>query len=211
MEGMECDRCREILSARLDGEETPDLDGAATGGVSADAHLEGCGECQHFFAQVADLHRLLRVRPADEVPDLAPAILATAPTFTRREQPSVLRLALASVGIVLFLVAVPMLLHAGGGVTVHHLTRELAAFQAALGIGFALAAWQPARAQGLFPMALTVVAAMGFIATVDVLHGHEISLAEGQHLFELVGVVLLGLVARAEGATAPARRAVGFA
>jgi predicted anti-sigma-YlaC factor YlaD len=202
---MECDRCRQILSARLDGEEVADAS------AQADAHVGRCPECAAFLARASDLHRLLRVRPADEVPDLAPAILASAPPFRRREEPSALRLALGGVGIVLVLVALPMLVHDGGAVAVHHLTRELAAFQAALGLGFALVAWQPERASGMFPMALAVVAAMTFIAGVDLYHGHAVSLAEAQHVFEFVGVVLLGLVARAEGGSAPARRAVGLA
>lgn len=205
MEGMECDRCREILSARLDGEEVGEES------ALADAHLGRCPACVDFLAQANDLHRLLRVRPADEVPDLAPAILASAPSFRRAEEPSALRLALGGVGLVLVLVALPMLLHDGGALAVHHLTRELAAFQAALGVGFALVAWQPERASGMFPMALAVVAAMTFIAAVDLVQGHSSSLAEAQHAFEFIGVILLGLVARAECGRVPARRTLGLA
>lgn len=198
---MECHLCREILSARLDGEHV-----AREVSDAADLHRTSCSGCTVFADDAAALHRGLRVRPAEEVPDLAPAILAAAPTLRARREPSVLRLVLGGVGLVLVLAAVPALFTDGGSVTVHHLSRELAAFQAALGFGFALAAWQPSRAAGLFPMALMVVGGMILIAMMDVFRGRPISLAEAQHAFELAGVVLLGLVARAGGDPRPVGR-----
>jgi hypothetical protein len=63
----------------------------------------------------------------------------------------------------------------------------------------------------MFPMALAVVTAMTFIAAVDLYHGHPLSLAEAQHVFEFIGVVLLGSVARAEGGLVLTRRTLGLA
>src|SRR5690606_23135228 len=103
----------------------------------ADDHVAACARCRQFLQGAGALHRAWRVRPADPVPDLAPAILAAAPALRDRREISPLRLGLGGVGLVLLLVALPtMILHDGGGLAVHHLTRELAAFQAALGVGF---------------------------------------------------------------------------
>jgi anti-sigma factor RsiW len=55
-----CDRAREQLSARLD-HELPELDR-----VRLDAHLETCGECRSFQAQIAATTGTLRSAPLEE-------------------------------------------------------------------------------------------------------------------------------------------------
>ena len=67
---MDCDALREALSARLDGED-PGVDDAAL-----DAHVAGCRACRAWAEDAAALHRLVRVRAADPVPDLTAAIRA---------------------------------------------------------------------------------------------------------------------------------------
>ncbi len=66
---MRCDTIREALSARLDG-EAHGLDE-----VASDAHLRVCPGCRAWSAEVAVLHRAVRVREAEAVPDLSRAIL----------------------------------------------------------------------------------------------------------------------------------------
>jgi predicted anti-sigma-YlaC factor YlaD len=192
---MDCARCREILSAHLDGEDQ--------GGevVDAGGHQASCVPCQVFWIEVSDLHRNLRIRPAESVPDLAEQILESAPAFGARRLADLsgARIALGGVGLVLLLLALPtMVLHDGGGMAVHHLTRELAAFQVALAVGFLWVAWRPERAEGLFPTAAALVGALVAIAVVDLSRGHAPSLAEAQHLVELTGVALVWLVGRGE-------------
>lgn len=64
-----CAWAREELSARLDGEASP-ADAALL-----DDHLAGCAACRRHERELEDVRRALRVQPADEVPDLAPAIM----------------------------------------------------------------------------------------------------------------------------------------
>lgn len=192
---MDCARCREILSAHLDGEDQ--------GGevVDAGAHQASCVPCQMFWFEVSHLHRNLRIRPAESVPDLAPRILESAPAFGARRlaELSGARIALAGVGLVLLLLALPtMLFHDSGGMAVHHLTRELAAFQAALAVGFLWVAWRPDRAEGLFPTAAALVGALVAIAVLDLSRGRAPSVAEAQHVVELTGVALVWLVGHGE-------------
>ncbi len=66
---VECERSHRLLSARLDGECTEDeLD-------ALDRHLTACLRCRAYEAGLAYVHRLVRVRPAEVVPDLTAAIL----------------------------------------------------------------------------------------------------------------------------------------
>jgi predicted anti-sigma-YlaC factor YlaD len=206
---MDCTYGRELLSARLDGERLSTSEDDAL-----EAHLAGCPTCRAFAADAALLHRSGRVRPAEPVPDLASAILATAPDLgaARWRTLTGAQIALGVVGLVLLVIALPtMVLHTGGGGVVHHTTRELAAFQGALGLGFLVVAWDPRRATGVLPMVATLVGALCTIALVDVVRGHVPSLAEAQHAFELAGLVLVWWVARADGGRVMARRSLGVA
>jgi anti-sigma factor ChrR (cupin superfamily) len=67
---VDCDTCREALSARADGEIEP------VPGEETDAHLASCVDCRQWQEDAAALIRSLRVRPAAEVPDLTAAVLA---------------------------------------------------------------------------------------------------------------------------------------
>jgi len=69
---MDCQHAREALSARLDGEPN-DLSSA-----DIDAHVAGCVACTRWAEQLGDLHRLVRVRAAEPVPDLSATIMERA-------------------------------------------------------------------------------------------------------------------------------------
>jgi predicted anti-sigma-YlaC factor YlaD len=66
---MRCDAVREALSARMDGEEPLFV------GALIDAHVGRCGGCAAWARDVRRLHRMVRVRAAEPVPDLTAAIL----------------------------------------------------------------------------------------------------------------------------------------
>ncbi|MFP5071158.1 zf-HC2 domain-containing protein [Pseudonocardia nantongensis] len=68
---MECQQCREAVSAHLDGERAD----APREGV--EYHLARCLPCHAFAASAERIGRLVRVRAAEPVPDLAGAVLAT--------------------------------------------------------------------------------------------------------------------------------------
>lgn len=79
-EGMTCQQCREVVSASLDGE------GGATERSIADAHLAGCAACRAYEVDARRVARLIRVRPAEHVPDVAGPLLASLGIAERESQ-----------------------------------------------------------------------------------------------------------------------------
>ena len=193
---MDCSPIREALSARLDDEDP----GVDTGRI--EAHLAGCTACTAFAGELGVLHRMTRVRTADEVPDLSAAILATTPPRAAAsrsplaEPISTTRWALFAVALTQLVLAAPaLLLGEDGGATVH-VARELGSFDVALAVGLLVAAWQPTRAWGLLPVVTALGLVMGGTAVLDVVDGSASTLGEAHHLLDLAGVALLWLVAR---------------
>src|SRR5262245_3184698 len=109
---MDCTTCRELLSAVLDGETT------AAERAATDQHLAGCRACRAWSDAASRVHRLVRLRPAETVPDLAPAILAKAhpPNAGRWEW---IRTALAVVALTELVLSVPALFGVDAGASVH--------------------------------------------------------------------------------------------
>jgi len=70
-EGMDCQQCRDVVSASLDDEATP------AERTDADAHLSGCDECRRYAASAERVTRLGRVRPIGDVPDVVTPLLAS--------------------------------------------------------------------------------------------------------------------------------------
>jgi predicted anti-sigma-YlaC factor YlaD len=75
---MRCEPCRDSLSALLDDEDP----GHPI--ATLDAHLAECAGCRRFSLEIADVHRRVRVREAESVPDLTQSILDAAPPPPRR-------------------------------------------------------------------------------------------------------------------------------
>lgn len=198
---MRCEAIREALSARLDGEASGFSDDAV------DAHVATCRGCAAWSEELHLLHRIVRVREAEPVPDLTAAILGapqeaalTVGRSPRTEPISVARWALFVVALSQLVLAGPaLLLGEGSGATVH-VARELGSFDVALAIGLLLAAWQPARAWALFPVVAALALVMGGTAVLDVVRGTATSLGEAHHVLDLAGVSVLWLVAREERA-----------
>jgi hypothetical protein len=84
-----CDRAQAVLSSRLDGERAADRVGAAV-----DEHTATCARCRAFEASALRLRTSVRLRPAEQVPDLVGPImarvssLAKAPPRRRRRMPT---------------------------------------------------------------------------------------------------------------------------
>jgi predicted anti-sigma-YlaC factor YlaD len=175
-----------------------------------DGHLAGCPACTAWSEELATLHRMVRVREAEAVPDLSAAIVAAYDTANggRRQAPSAVRGAALGEAVsgarwALFVVALTQLVLAGPallgddpGATVH-VAREIGSFDVALAVGLLVAAWQPARAWGLLPVAAALAAVMAGTAVIDLVDGSTTSLGEAHHLLDLAGVAFLWLVARA--------------
>jgi predicted anti-sigma-YlaC factor YlaD len=195
-QAMNCDESRNAMSARLDGEDPgqPEAD--------LERHLAGCRSCRAFALDTGDLHRMLRVRPAEPVPDLSAAILQAAPSRLSEPEPNPmvpwLRYGLTVVGLTMLVLAIPSLvLHDSGSAI--HLTRELSAWDLAFAAGLLFAAWQPVRARGLLPMAAVLAGGQLLGSLIDVGSGRAPAVSEAHHALELTGVLLLWLLCRALG------------
>jgi len=205
---MDCEHIREALSARLDGED-PGVDEARL-----DQHVAGCAGCTAWADELGALHRLVRVQPAEAVPDLSEAIMARVPSPAGAaprgaplgERISTVRWALFAVALTQLVLAGPaLLLGEDAGASVH-VARELGAFDVALAVGLLVAAWQPARAWGLLPVAVALGLVVAVTAVGDVVDGTATAQGEVHHLLELGSLGLLWLVAReARGLAGPGR------
>jgi predicted anti-sigma-YlaC factor YlaD len=186
---MDCAACRDVVSAQLDGEATP-VEVAA-----ADLHLATCAACTTYRRTVTGLLRSVRVAAAEPVPDLTVAILAAHPPLDARPAHDVglWRLGLALVALAQVVAAIA---HLGGD----HVVRDQAAWEAALAAGYGWAAWRPARATGLLPVAA--------VLTVLLLVNGGLALAGTgtHHLLAPLGLAFLVLATRHAGA--PRRLAV---
>ena len=140
-EHLPCSAAHEILSAQLDGEASE------SEREQLDRHLIGCQGCQQLSAQYLQLDRRVRLRAAESVPDLRPAILS-------RARPAVLgrngwmRPALAWVALVLVIQNLTALVAGEMSGAEVHLARHLGAFGVALGVGLAFVAWRPTGRMG---------------------------------------------------------------
>ena len=197
---MECAHVRELISAAADGEASVEERAVV------DGHLDDCTACRTFAARVARIDRQVRIRPAEAVPDLVASV-------TARVRPAQLgrggwmRPALAWVAVVMLVQSLPMLLFGDAGGIDAHYARHLGAFGAALGIGFAFAAWKPHRAFGLLPFTAALVATTLVSLVADIVSGTRTPLAELIHLAEIVGLTLLWMIAGSPGWRSSGRRA----
>lgn len=189
---MDCDAVRDVLSARLDGESLADETAAA------DRHLVTCAGCRVFAQRLATLDRTIRIRSAEPVPDLVDGVMARARP-ARLGRAHWMRPALAWVAVVMLVQSVPALVLGDASGANAHMARHLGAFGAALAIGFAYAAWRPHRAFGLLPFTGALVATTLVSAVADSANGGVRPLAEGAHIAELAGLVLLWMIAGSPG------------
>ncbi|MFE9653384.1 zf-HC2 domain-containing protein [Micromonospora sp. NPDC006431] len=212
---MTCDEVRLALSARLDGED-PQAPAAAL-----EAHTGSCPGCRSWLTHAERVTRLTRLQPVD-VPDLTAQVLAAVATdraaaragaaAAGRARRQVLRVAVAVAAAAQFAIALPILL-AGLGVDADpHTSREMASFDAALAVGFALAAWRPERARAFLPVALVLAVCLAGTSLVDIAASTTAAVHELGHLAAVVQAGLLwalGRVSDEPEAPRPAALAVG--
>ncbi|MFC4145673.1 zf-HC2 domain-containing protein [Micromonospora mangrovi] len=199
---MTCDDVRAALSARLDGEDP----GASS--TALDAHTDSCPGCRSWLARAERVTRLTRLQ-AVVVPDLTAPVLAAvaaeqdaarqAAAVTARARRQVLRVAVAVAAVAQLAVALPILL-AGLGVDADpHTSREMASFDAALAVGFALAAWRPERARAFLPVALVLAVCLAGTSAVDIANSTTALVHEVGHLAAVVQAALLWALGRVSG------------
>jgi predicted anti-sigma-YlaC factor YlaD len=194
---MTCDEVRVALSARIDGEST----GVAA--AALDAHLAGCAGCAAWQARAEEVTRAVRVQ-AVRVPDLTARVLAAVaadPAAAAAGRPTpggwqpsraVLRAGLALTALAQVLLALPVLLSAGE----LHASREMACFEVALAVGFALAAWRPERARVFVPVAAVLAAGLALTSVFDMVNSYAVAWHEAGHLAAVVQAGLLWALAR---------------
>lgn len=191
---VDCEQAREALSAQLDQEASP------TEATAGNAHLGRCPDCRDWWTEIGTVNRVLRVRIAEPVPDIATGVLAHVhPPRAGRGQ--WVRIALAVVAGTELVLAAPRLLLGEGAASIHD-ARHLGSFGAAVSIGLLYVAWRPARAYGILPIVTALALTMFVTATVDIVSGRATSLGEAHHVLEISGLVLVWMLA---GRPAPRR------
>lgn len=187
-----CSTVRDLISAAADDE----LD--QPGQLAMHTHIEGCSDCSTFADDVALLTRSVRLRPLVAQPDFVERVMARS-AGARLGRGAWLRPALAWCGIVVAVQSVQPLVFADMDGTPTHVARHVGASALALAIGFLFVAWRPQRAAGLLPFGAALLAATLIGAVLDTAAGDRSAIAETTHLAELVGLVLLWLVAGSPG------------
>jgi predicted anti-sigma-YlaC factor YlaD len=194
---MECDRAREAISARIDGED-PGLPGSAL-----DAHLASCADCRDWQQRAHEVTRRARLGGPFPERDLTPQVLAVIrPVAARRRRVLAQRAGLVTVALAQLAITVPLLIlghdHGAGS----HAAHELGSFDLALAVAFAVGAIRPALSAGLAWPCGIAAAGLVITAITDLVSGQTFGADEAQHLIGAAGAALLFWQARTSGAGA---------
>jgi predicted anti-sigma-YlaC factor YlaD len=187
--GTECERWRDAISARLDGEE-PGIDPALV-----DAHVARCGRCRAFAADAATDRPTPRIGVAAPLPDLSNRVRAAVAASDRAGHWGIVRALLVVVAVEIIALSLPALILGDEQDTAAHAARHLGAFTAAYGVGLLVVAIRPARARTMLPVTVVLAGALFITAVVDMVNGRVPLVGEAQHLPELLSVVLVWLLA----------------
>lgn len=195
---MECDRAREAISARIDGED-PGLPGDVL-----EAHLAGCAACRSWLQAAHEVTRRARIGGPFLDHDLTSSVLAASPPVPpgRRERLTQ-RAGLAVVALVQLAITLPLLFLGHDRDAAVHAAHELGSFDLALAIAFAVGAIRPALSAGLAWPCAVAAAGLAGTAIADLASGQAIGADEAQHLVAVCGAVLLFWQARTVGMESP--------
>jgi predicted anti-sigma-YlaC factor YlaD len=197
--GVDCQTCRHALSARLDGEDQP-AERAAT-----DTHLDACPDCRRWYDDAARLARLVTggvmsgPAPPGAVDDV---VLDSAPGPWRARLAQALRWTLAGLGAAQIVLGVTQItalaarthVHADQLASAGHLWHESAAWNLAVGAGFAWIAARQARPAGLLPVLTVFVTLLALLSLNDVASGRVHAGWLLSHGFLLAGYIVLVLL-----------------
>lgn len=182
-----CERWRDAISARADGEDP---------GVSPnllDAHLAACAACREFAgATERALQFVGRVEPG---PDLSRQVARLAAIRDRAGTSTIVRGLLAVVAVEILVFSLPELVSGEREDATGHSVRHLGAFTVAYAVGLLVVVVRPARARAMLPVAAVLTGALLVTAIVG-LADRRVPLAdEALHLPEVISVVLIWLIA----------------
>ncbi len=204
---MRCEHYREAISARMDGEDVPELGTPSEADAAVEEHLAGCAGCRAYADRAAHVTRLARIRPAEPGPDLLPGVLAATPDGPPRRSRRTwvldgVRAALAALGVGQLGLAVSGVVAGTGhdghgelaGASVAHFSHESAAWNLAIGVAFLWVATGPARrSDGLVPVVGAFVALLLALSALDLLAGRVDASRLVGHGLVVAGLVLLVL------------------
>ena len=184
-----CERWRDAVSARLDGEE-PGIDPALI-----DAHIARCPGCRAFAAEATSADGLHRLRAVSPPPDLSQRIRSAVAASDRAGHRGMVRGLLVVVAAEIIAFSLPALILGDEQDTAAHAARHLGAFTAAYGVGLLVVAFRPARARTMLPVTIVLAGALLITAIVDMINGRVPLVGEAQHIPELLSVALVWLLA----------------
>lgn len=187
---MTCDPWLEAISARADG-ESPTIDGRLL-----DSHIATCASCRAFADNIHDLRRAAAVDLAVPVDDISGRIVKAARLADRNSVWWVLRLGLGVVSVQVIVLSAPALFLGHSSGSDAHSARHLGSFAVAYAIGLLVVALRPAKARGMLPLAGALAGCLAITAIIDISDGHVPAVTEFHHIPEIIGLVLVWLLAR---------------
>jgi predicted anti-sigma-YlaC factor YlaD len=189
---MECDRAREAVSARIDGED------CGVPGAALAAHLSGCAACRAWEQRAHVVTRHARLGGAFLDRDLSARVLAAAPAARasrwQRDAPVgglANRTALVVIALAQLAITVPLLVLGHDPGAGAHASHELGSFDLALAIAFGVGAIRPALSSGLAWPCCIAAGGLTATAVIDLIGGQAFGPDEAQHLIALAGALLL--------------------
>lgn len=186
---MTCERWRDAISARLDGE--------ALGGDPRllDDHLSRCPACQAFASSAAAERRAWPIAVPARPPDLSRRVAKAVAAADRAGHRTLARALLMAVGAGIIALSLPALVLGEERDTAVHAAHHLGAFATAYGVGLLVVAVRPARARTMLPVTVVLAGALVMTATVDLVSGRIPLAGEAAHLPEVLSVALVWLLA----------------
>jgi predicted anti-sigma-YlaC factor YlaD len=188
---MDCDTVREVMSARIDGED-PRTGAPRWSAGDLEAHLGSCVACREWQQRAHAVTRRARLGGSFLDHDLTPRVLAAVPAAEpMRRLRLAQRGALVALALAQFAIAAPMLFLGRDHDAGVHAAHELGSFNMALAIAFAVGAIRPRLSAGLaWPSGM---AAIGLVTTAiaDLISGQAVGADEAQHLVALAGAAVL--------------------
>ncbi|MBB4962007.1 putative anti-sigma-YlaC factor YlaD [Micromonospora polyrhachis] len=191
-----CEQCRESLSARLDGEDDE------ADRLAIDGHLTGCPACRRWWDDAALVTRLARTGLVEVGRGVSDEVLAAAPGPARGRLLLSLRSALGVLGLAQFVLGLVQLTgfttghpHPGLHTDPNHLWHESAAWNVAIGAGFAWVALRRGRPGGIVPMLTAFVAVLGLLSVNDLAAGRVDPGRLLSHGFLVAGYLIVLLLA----------------
>jgi len=189
---MGCDRIREAVSARIDGEDP----GLSPGAL--EAHLAACAACREWEQRAYVVTRRARLGGRYPEHDLTARVLAAVPSQAAWRQRAVQRAGLLAVALAQLAITVPLLILGHDHDAGTHAAHELGSFDLALAAAFVIGALRPGLSAGLAWPCGIASAALAATAIFDLIGGQTIGADEAQHLVAVAGAALLFWQARTE-------------